>query len=183
MESVGTHPDYRRQGLIRAQVERFHQVENERGFHFSAIGGIRYYYRRFGYTYVVDTENADVLPSRIIPEPPPDCPIRHRLRPATPDDAPALHRLYEQAMAPVHFHDQRSEEIWRHLLMPVSRPASVSISLMRPSRSYSRKDACEAYALWALLTPHTPTLRRPGRYKSPPTPLCGSSWASETSTS
>ncbi len=296
MESVGTHPDYRRQGLIRALIQRFHQIENERGFHFSAIGGIRYYYRRFGYTYAVDTENADILPSRTIPEPPPDSPMHHRLRPATPDDAPALHRLYEQAMGPIHFHDQRSEEIWRYLLRWSEVPARIvedtrdhravgyifatcqendggirveesaicgvetamavlrllkaetdgDVSLGGPKGNLMRRLARASGALhfshsyqWlvrisdvphllrsiapvlerrlaasphaglsssfrlnlfdeafqivfeegrlrsvcSLGSPHTPTLRRPGRYKCLPTLLCGSSWASGTSTS
>jgi GNAT superfamily N-acetyltransferase len=48
-ELVGTHPDYRRRGLIREQFEVLHRWSGERGHLMQAIGGIPYYYRRFGY--------------------------------------------------------------------------------------------------------------------------------------
>lgn len=48
-ELIGTHPDYRRRGLIRKQFEILHQWSNARGELVQAIGGIPYYYRQFGY--------------------------------------------------------------------------------------------------------------------------------------
>ena len=48
-ELVGTDPDYRRQGLIRAQFEVLHQWSAERGELALGITGIPWYYRQFGY--------------------------------------------------------------------------------------------------------------------------------------
>jgi hypothetical protein len=49
VELVGTHPDYRKRGLIRAQFEVLHQWSAERGEKLQAITGIPYFYRQFGY--------------------------------------------------------------------------------------------------------------------------------------
>lgn len=48
-ELVGTHPDYRKRGLVRAQFDVVHQWCAERGLLVQAITGIPYYYRQFGY--------------------------------------------------------------------------------------------------------------------------------------
>jgi hypothetical protein len=52
-ELVGTHPDYRRRGLVGEQFEVLHRWSAERGHLMQAIGGIPYYYRRFGYEMAV----------------------------------------------------------------------------------------------------------------------------------
>ena len=49
VELVGTHPDYRNRGLIRAQFDVLHQWSAERGEKMQAITGIPYFYRQFGY--------------------------------------------------------------------------------------------------------------------------------------
>ncbi len=48
-ELMGTHPDYRRRGLIRAQFEVLHRWSTQRGELIQAITGIPWYYRQFGY--------------------------------------------------------------------------------------------------------------------------------------
>lgn len=48
-ELVGTHPDYRNRGLVRAQFEIIHAWSAARGELVQAITGIPYYYRLFGY--------------------------------------------------------------------------------------------------------------------------------------
>ena len=48
-ELVGTLPEYRRRGLIRAQMEVIHRWSAERGQVLQAISGIPFYYRQFGY--------------------------------------------------------------------------------------------------------------------------------------
>jgi hypothetical protein len=53
-ELVGTHPDYRERGLIRAQFEVIHAWSAERGEKMQAITGIPYYYRLFGYEMALD---------------------------------------------------------------------------------------------------------------------------------
>ena len=48
-ELVGTQPEYRKRGLVRAQFEVIHAFSAERGEMVQAITGIPFYYRQFGY--------------------------------------------------------------------------------------------------------------------------------------
>jgi hypothetical protein len=48
-ELVGTDPDYRGQGLVRAQFGALHQICRERGQQMQVITGIPFFYRQFGY--------------------------------------------------------------------------------------------------------------------------------------
>jgi hypothetical protein len=53
-EIVGTHPDYRRRGLVRKQFDLMHKWSADRGQLFNTIMGIPNYYRQFGYEYAID---------------------------------------------------------------------------------------------------------------------------------
>ena len=53
-ELVGTHPEYRRRGLIRAQFDVVHRWSAERGQLVQGIVGIPWYYRQFGYEMALD---------------------------------------------------------------------------------------------------------------------------------
>jgi hypothetical protein len=48
-ELVGTHPDYRGQGLVRRQLDILHQWSAARGQQLQAIDGIPGFYQQFGY--------------------------------------------------------------------------------------------------------------------------------------
>ena len=122
LEMVVARPEYRRRGLIRAQIQRFHQMVLERGFHLSLIEGIPYYYRQFGYTYAIDHRGYDSLPVWCIPDVPTGLAGRYALRPATPEDAPLLTELYREAMAPLQFAARRDEGYWRFLLERAQYP-------------------------------------------------------------
>ena len=54
VELVATHPDYRRQGLVRQQMDVIHAHSAVRGDLVQAITGIPWYYRQFGYEMAVD---------------------------------------------------------------------------------------------------------------------------------
>jgi hypothetical protein len=53
-ELVGTDPEFRNRGLVRAQFEEVHKWSAERGHLAQAITGIPYYYRLFGYEMTLD---------------------------------------------------------------------------------------------------------------------------------
>ena len=53
-ELVGTKPDYRGRGLVRAQFEVIHEWSRQRGELVQAITGIPYFYRQFGYEMGLD---------------------------------------------------------------------------------------------------------------------------------
>jgi predicted N-acetyltransferase YhbS len=54
IEYVVTDDAYRRRGLVQAQIDWHHRRSAERGELLQAIGGIPYFYRRFGYGYGLD---------------------------------------------------------------------------------------------------------------------------------
>jgi hypothetical protein len=89
-ELVGTHPDYRRRGLIKAQMEVLHAWSRERGHLMQAIAGIPYYYRRFGYEMAVWMGAGRRLFARDLPVGPAEGAHRFHLRPATVSDTPFL---------------------------------------------------------------------------------------------
>lgn len=53
-ELVGTLPEFRGRGLIRAQFDEIHKWCLERGYIVQAITGIPYFYRQFGYEMALD---------------------------------------------------------------------------------------------------------------------------------
>jgi hypothetical protein len=55
-EMVGTLPEYRNRGLIRAQFDVVHQWSAERGEMVQGITGIPYYYRLFGYEMALNLD-------------------------------------------------------------------------------------------------------------------------------
>jgi hypothetical protein len=59
-ELVGTHPDYRHRGLVRAQFEVVHQWSAEREEMLQAITGIPFYYRQFGYEMALSLDGSRV---------------------------------------------------------------------------------------------------------------------------
>lgn len=66
-ELVGTHPDYRRRGLVRAQFEVLHQWSVELGHKMQAITGIPWYYRQFGYDMALDMNGSRRGPASNVP--------------------------------------------------------------------------------------------------------------------
>jgi len=113
MGIVGTLEAYRRRGLIRAQVGLFKRRLRERGCLLSQIQGIPYYYRQFGYEYVLPLEGGLRLETRHVPDPP-DTPFTFRR--ATFDDLFALMKCYDEAAQDLAIHAVRDEATWRYLL-------------------------------------------------------------------
>lgn len=89
-EFVATHPDYRRRGLIRAQMETVHAWSEERGELMQIIAGIPNYYRQFGYEYAVDLDYGQVGFKPYVPQLKEGETEPYQLRPATPEDSPFI---------------------------------------------------------------------------------------------
>lgn len=112
IETVGTDPAHRRQGLSRALIERCHHDFEARRVQVSAILGIPYLYRRFGYEYALDAGGARFLPAMVVP-------IgwgHYHLRRAVEADAPALAALYARAYARYGVVALPDEAHWRYQL-------------------------------------------------------------------
>jgi predicted N-acetyltransferase YhbS len=113
MGIVGTREEYRRQGLIRAQVSVFQQRLRVRGCALSHIQGIAYYYRQFGYQYAMPLEGGLRVTRRDVHA----SPLVHCIyRRAGVADIPVLMRLYAESSADTQIGTQRPEHVWRYLL-------------------------------------------------------------------
>lgn len=120
LEMVVTHPDYRRRGLVAAQVAQFHRTVAEAGFDLSIIEGIPYYYRQFGYAYALDHVGRDNLPASHVPAPGDAAAIT--LRRAGEPDIPTLVDFYATTMQPLPLHTVRDAAYWRYLLTTAHLP-------------------------------------------------------------
>jgi hypothetical protein len=113
-ELVGTLPEYRQRGLVRAQFEVIHTWSAERGELVQAITGIPYCYRLFGYEMAV---NLDGGRAGFLPHIPPlheGQSEPYRLRPATLAEVDFIIRLYQQASRRSLISCVRDAEVWRY---------------------------------------------------------------------
>lgn len=117
LEMVVTHRAYRGRGLVRTQIDQFHQVIKERHFDLSIIWGIPYFYRQFGYTYTIEGDACEVLSPWQIPDSLPGGFADIRLSPATPKDISILVSLYKQANNSLDFSIHRDPAYWQYLMV------------------------------------------------------------------
>jgi hypothetical protein len=115
-ELVGTHPGYRRLGLVRAQFEVIHKWSAERGQKVQAITGIPWFYRQFGYEMGLTLEGGrgGYLPN--VPGLKDGETDPYRVRPATEADLPFIAQVYEGATQRYLVACVRDEALWRYEL-------------------------------------------------------------------
>ncbi|MHB8646769.1 MAG: GNAT family N-acetyltransferase [Thermomicrobiales bacterium] len=114
LEMVGTHPDYRRRGLVRAQFEVVHHLGAERGELVQVIGGIPWYYRQFGYEMALELDTGRFGYPTDVPDIGADETDLYRIRPATAADIPFLARAYEYGMQRGRIACLRDADQWRY---------------------------------------------------------------------
>ncbi|MAS35242.1 MAG: hypothetical protein CL610_14615 [Anaerolineaceae bacterium] len=114
LECIVTHPDYRRRGLMRNVIEALHTISTSKGHLVQTVGGIRWFYRRFGYEYALDGPGHRELPLTFVPllaegetEP-------YTIRLAQEADIPTLIQLYERQCAGKLITRLRPEAWWRY---------------------------------------------------------------------
>ena len=119
-EAVGTDPDYRRRGLVRAQFEVLHAKSEAMGHLVQGITGIPWYYRQFGYEYALDLGGGRFTYLNGIPSLKEGETEPYRLRPMTPptlrDDLPFVKALYEQDCARSLVTCPRPDWLWNTML-------------------------------------------------------------------
>jgi hypothetical protein len=115
-ELVGTLPEYRNRGLVRAQFEVVHQWSAERGEILQAITGIPYYYRLFGYEMAGNLDGGRVGYVAHIPRLKEDEKETYSIRPALLADIPFLMELYELGTKRSRLACVRDEALWRYEL-------------------------------------------------------------------
>jgi len=96
-ELVGTLPDYRNRGLVRAQFDVVHQWSKERGQMMQVISGVPYFYRQFGYEMALSMYGGRTGYLPQIPVLKDGEQEPYSLRPALEEDLPFIMQLYQQA--------------------------------------------------------------------------------------
>jgi len=126
-ELVGTLPEYRRHGLVRRQMAIIHALSADRGELVTAITGIPWYYRQFGYEMALNLGGqrdfywARKGNSEIVTEEP------YRLRPATVEDIPLLTELYRAHVGQSVVVRARNEVNWHYELITAHPEAFSSL--------------------------------------------------------
>ena len=171
-ELVGTHPDYRKRGLVRAQFEVIHQWSAERGELLQAITGIPYYYRLFGYEMALNLSGGRAGYKALIPKLKEEETEPYSLRPATEGDLAFIADLYQQGCWRSLVSCRRDEAIWYYELIGRSKdnvnrsdlcvietPEGQAVGfLAHPPYTWGAMMAATAYELkpgvsWAAVTP------------------------------
>jgi GNAT superfamily N-acetyltransferase len=114
IELVGTHPEYRKRGLIRAQMDVVHRWSAERGHQLQAITGIAYFYRQFGYEMALEHNTGRVGYRADVPKLKAGASEPYRVRPATGADVSFLAELSDLATRRVLVTCVRDESLWRY---------------------------------------------------------------------
>ena len=115
-ELVGTHPDYRGQGLVRRQFEILHQGSAARGQQLLALDGIPGFYRQFGYEMALALHGefsieVAVLAARMAGQDEP-----YRVRPATAADLAFIADTESRARSRYLVAACREADLWRYEL-------------------------------------------------------------------
>ena len=112
---VGTLKEHRRKGLVRLLYEHFDRLLSEGEYDISTIQGIPYYYRQFGYDFVIPMDPTLWMTTAQLPTidekiPPQYMEISYRE--AEKKDLNDLIRLYDENNRQVQVYAARSRELW-----------------------------------------------------------------------
>ncbi|HJS20509.1 MAG TPA: GNAT family N-acetyltransferase [Anaerolineales bacterium] len=115
-ELVGTEPEFRKRGLVRAQFEEVHKWSAERGHRVQAITGIPYYYRQFGYEMTLDLAGRRFGFEAHVPKWKDGEEEPYRIRVATQADLTFIAEVYEHAIRRHMITCVRTPEIFKYEL-------------------------------------------------------------------
>ncbi|MHA2071442.1 MAG: GNAT family N-acetyltransferase, partial [Candidatus Thorarchaeota archaeon] len=113
---VGTLPEYRKKGLVRALYREFFEKELIRGrYDISTIQGIPYYYRQFGYDFLIPAWRSVFLRTNQVTDVPPEekpAWMRLSIRPATKANLESIIRLYDEMTTRTLVSTVRHRKLW-----------------------------------------------------------------------
>jgi hypothetical protein len=124
-ELVGTMPEYRNRGLVRAQFAVIHQWSAERGEKVQAITGIPYYYRIFGYEMGLELHGGRTGFLAHIPRLKEGETDPYHIRPAVENDLPFIANCYTRAGERYRMYAQRDEALW-HYELTIADPLNIN---------------------------------------------------------
>ena len=144
-ELVGTLPEFRRHGLVRRQMAIIHALSADRGELVTAITGIPWYYRQFGYEMTLNLGGQRSYywgrggHSRQVTDEP------YRVRPATAEDIPLLSELYRAHNGQSIVVRTRSEVNWYYEMI-TAHPEAFSSN--KPYLIEATNNQVVAYTAW-----------------------------------
>ncbi len=95
-ELVGTLPEFRGRGLVRAQFDEIHRWCEARNLPVQTITGIPYFYRQFGYEMALDFSGRRFGFEPHVPKLKKGEKEPYHIRPATESDLPFIAKIYKQ---------------------------------------------------------------------------------------
>ena len=116
-ELIATDEQYRRRGLVRAQMDVVHRWSAERSQLVQAIVGIPWYYRMFGYEMALEMGGSSLYPYDRLQRLEPAAAERFAVREAGASDFELLDRLYARHCADSLVSRVRSEDEWRYEML------------------------------------------------------------------
>lgn len=128
-EMVGTAPEYRRRGLVRAQFDVIHAWSAARGEMAQVIGGIPWYYRQFGYEMALELDAGRFGYRAGVPDLADGATEPYHIRPATEADLPSMARAYEHGMRRGRVACLRDAAQWRYDLAGHSPESDMRLDL------------------------------------------------------
>ncbi len=120
-ELVGTDPEYRCRGLVRAQFDVIHNWSRERGELLQGITGIPFYYRQFGYEMAVNLGGGRIGAAFNVPRLAQDQPEPFCIRPAAEKDLAFIAQVYREGFRRSLLASVWDEEMWRYELLGKSQ--------------------------------------------------------------
>lgn len=115
-ELVGTDPEYRGRGLVRAQFEVIHRWSAERGQKVQAITGIPFYYRQFGYEMGLSLGGGRAGYKPQVPKLKDGEKEPFRMRPASQTDILFISQLHRQTIKRYLVNCTWDDALWRYEL-------------------------------------------------------------------
>ena len=108
MGCVATLPEHRHRGLIRRLIEEYYRHVADQGYDLSVIEGIPYFYRQFGYEYVLPLDyEAKIRFDKLS-----DFEVTSTIRAFTDNDTTEVIRLLSESQRRFYIHLIRDREIW-----------------------------------------------------------------------
>ena len=112
---VGTLKEYRRKGLNKLLYTHFDNLLHSGNYDISTIQGIPYFYRQFGYDFVIPMDHTVLIrTNQILPideKNPPEY-MKLNIRPAEKKDLPIMIELLQELNQKLLVHAPRSAELW-----------------------------------------------------------------------
>jgi len=111
---VSTRSGYRQRGLVRALFGAYHRLARREGCILSAILGIPYFYRQFGYAYALPMGGGWRLHAEQIPKPGEGLASHYSVRRAGPGDEAALQAFYRATVQGLCMASVLESDVWAY---------------------------------------------------------------------